>query len=216
MGEDEVDLPSLEQAIRDELAGIEGHLKNLPSRKDVDIHDELAEHRQLIQATGGPPVDPETHPVAVSSKIAALNEEVFVMEHSLSRERLRRKDVEARLEKAEKACAENHEDMQKFHEMYGTRVDTWLQTTPKWIRAIYYPVRVLFASSAATAAFNFPTALLATAFDWTSFSKLLWFGAIAGLVGFFVFGALSKLTEPAWAKKKKNPGDKSSDRLQTF
>jgi len=211
------DKPSLEQQIRNELAGIEGNLNSLPSRRDVDIHDELAAHRQQVQATGGPPVNPETHPVAVASKMEALNEEVLVMEHSLSRERLRRQEVEARLEKAEKALAEVHVDMQQFHEMYGTRVDKWLQSTPKWLRAIYYPVRVLFASSAAMAVFNFPTALVATAFDWTSFSKLLWFGTVAGFVGFFVFGVLSKLTEPDWVKeKRKNPEKKDPERLQTL
>lgn len=195
-------------------------IKNLPSRKDVDIHHELAEHRQL-KAKGGCPEAPENHPVAVQQKVESLNEEVLVMEHSLSRERLRRKDVEARLEKAEKALSEVHEDMAKFHEMYGTRVDVWLQSTPQWVRAIYYPVRVLFAGSVAMTVFNVPTALMASAFDWTGFAKLLWFGAVAGFVGFFVFGFLSKLTAPEWVKKpgkkpKKEKEDTDSEDLQTF
>jgi len=200
-----------------DLDRLEEVVTNLPSRKDVDIHNELAEHRRT-KAGGGPPVAPERHPVAVQQKVETLNEEVLVMEHSLSRERLRRKEVEARLEKTEKALAEVHEDMAKFHEMYGTRVDVWLQSTPRWVRAIYYPVRVLFAGSAAMTMFNVPTALMASAFDWTGFAKLLWFGAVAGFVGFFVFGFLSKLTAPEWVKKpgKKEKKDNDSEDLQTF
>lgn len=192
-------------------------INHLPSRKDVDIHNELAEHRKL-KADGGPPEAPERHPVAVQHKVDALNEEVLVMEHSLSRERLRRKEVEARLEKAEKLLAELHDDMSKFHEMYGTNVGAWLQSTPRWVRAIYYPVRVLFVGSAATTLFNVPTALMASALDWTTLSKLLWFGAVAGFVGFFVFGSLSKITAPEWVKKpgKKGKKDNDSEDLQTF
>lgn len=215
-------IESLEKQIRNELAGIELDLNNLPSRKDVDVRDEIADKRRKVkqlEATGGPPESPESHPVAVSKKVETLSEDLYIVEHSLSRERLRRKEVEARLEKAEVVIAELHADMHKFHEMYGTRVDVWLQTTPKWVRAIYYPVRVLLAGSVAMTAFNFPTALLASAFDWTSFSKFLWFGAVAGFVGFFVFGFLSKLTAPSWAKKKEQDPEKkdqASEQLQKF
>jgi len=215
MGEDQVEnIGQLLQKLTQEV-------NNLPSRKDVDIHDELAAHRKL-RAQGGPPISVDIHPVAAQRKMDTLNEEVLVMEHSLSRERIRRKEVEDRLTTAEKALADVHEDMAKFHKMYGTRVDVWLQSTPKWVRSIYYPVRVLFAGSAAMAMFNVPTALMASAFDWTGFAKFLWFGAVAGFVGFFVFGFLSKLTAPEWAKKKDKPGkqDKQekelSEDLQTF
>lgn len=187
-------------------------LQELPSRKDVDIHDELAEHRSK-KAEGGPPVPQESTPHGLQKKVESFSEELLIMEQSLSRERLRRKEVEERLEKTEKSLNEVYEDMEKFHKMYGTRVDVWLQSTPKWVRSIYYPVRVLFVCFGAMTLFNVPTGLMALAFDWTGLAKFLWFGALAGFVGFFVFGFLSKLTAPDWAKKKEpdKPDKKDPD-----
>jgi hypothetical protein len=195
--------------------------------EDKSIWSELKDHRDKLQPKieqkgtmadyGLLPAERQKYMVeALIEKVEALNGEVFLVEHALSRERIRRKEVEARLERTEEQSKKLCEEMDKFHEAYGTNISVWLASQPKFVRRVYYPVRVLFALSAAMAMFNLPIALLSTVFSWTGAAKVLWFAAIVGIVGYFVFGALSRWFTPDWIKErlkeKSKPVKKSEEK----